>query len=235
MLLQFADVVEHPFQLALVVAQRVFGLFHRDVAAADQRFGVGLADPALDVDDVVHGGVRHRRVVALVVSTPAVAQHVDDDVLLELLAEVHGQLRHPHTGFRVVAVDVKDRRPDHLRDVGAVLAGSRVLRRGGEADLVVDDDVDGPADAVAGQVRQVQRLGDHALAGEGGVAVQHHRHDGVAVARRRPCRAGPAWPGPDPPAPGRRPPGATGWRSATPECRCRRTSAGRCRWRRGGI
>ena len=36
-------------------------------------------------------GLRHRRVVALVVPAPAVAQHVDDDVLLELLPEVHGQ------------------------------------------------------------------------------------------------------------------------------------------------
>ena len=126
-LLQLPPLVEHPLQLALVVAQRVLGLFHRDVAAADQRLGVGLADAALDVDDVVHRRLRHRRVVALVVPAPAVAQHVDDDVLLELLPEVHGQPGHPHARLRVVAVDVEDRRADHLRDVGAVLrwTGSR--------------------------------------------------------------------------------------------------------------
>ena len=44
-------------------------------------------------------------------------------------------------------------------------------RRGREADLVVDDDVHGAAGAVAAQLRQVQRLGDHALAGERRVAV----------------------------------------------------------------
>ena len=49
--------------------------------------------------------------------------------------------------------------------------------RSGETDLVVDDDVDRAAGAVAAQQRQVQRLGNHALTGERGVAVQHHRHD----------------------------------------------------------
>ena len=120
-LLEVADLVEDPLELALVVAQGVLGLFHRDVAAADQRFGVGLADAALGVDDVVHRGLRHRRVVALVVPAAAVAQHVDDDVLLELLPEVHRQPGHPHRGLGIVAVDVEDRRTDHLRDVGAVL------------------------------------------------------------------------------------------------------------------
>ena len=180
-LLEVADLVEHPLQLALVVAQRVLGLLHRDVATADQGFGVGLADAALGVDDVVHVRLRHRRVVALVVSAAAVAQHVDDDVLLERLAEVHREPGHPRGGLGIVAVDVEDRCANHFRDVGAVLAGPGVLRRRGEADLVVDDDVDGAAGAVAAQQRKVQRLGDHALACECGVAVQHQRHDGEAL------------------------------------------------------
>ena len=76
---------------------------------------------------------------------------------------------------------MEDRRADHLRDIGAVLAGPGVLRRGGEPDLIVDDDVDGAADAVTGQVRQIQRLGDHALARERGITVHHHRHDRVGL------------------------------------------------------
>ena len=94
-LLEVADLVEHPLELALVVAQGVLGLLHRDVATADEGFGVGLADAALGVDDVVHVGLRHRRVVALVVPAAAVAQHVDDDVLLERLSEVDRQPGHP--------------------------------------------------------------------------------------------------------------------------------------------
>ena len=55
-------------------------------------------------------------------------------------------------GFRVLAVDVEDRRLDHLGDVGAVLRRAGVARGGGEADLVVDDDVDRAAGRVAGEV-----------------------------------------------------------------------------------
>ena len=51
-------------------------------------------------------------------------------------------------------------------------------RGGGEADLVVDDDVHRAAGAVAAQLRHVQRLGDDALAREGRVAVERHRQDG---------------------------------------------------------
>jgi hypothetical protein len=41
--------------------------------------------------------------------------------------------------------------------------------------------VDRAADPVAGQLGQVQRLGDHTLTGEGGVTMQHHRHHGVTA------------------------------------------------------
>ena len=50
-----------------------------------------------------------------------------------------------------------------------------------EADLVVHDDVHGAADVVAGELGEVERLGDHALAGERGVAVDQHRQHAVVV------------------------------------------------------
>ncbi len=180
-LLEFANLVEHPLQLTLVVAQGVFGFLQRDVATADQGFGVALADAALGVDHVIHRRLRHRGVVALVVTATAVADHVDDDVLLELLPEVDSELGDPDTRLGVVAVHVEDRRADHLRDVGAVFRRTGVLRGSGETDLVVDHDVHGAAGAVPAQQRQVQRLGHDTLTGERGVAVQHQRQDGEAV------------------------------------------------------
>jgi hypothetical protein len=56
----------------------------------------------------------------------------------------------------------------------AVPTSAPSLGAGGEADLVVDDDVHRAAGAVALELREVQRLGDDALAGERGVAVQQH-------------------------------------------------------------
>jgi hypothetical protein len=136
---------------------------------------------ALAVDDVVHQRLGHRRVVALVVPAPAVADQVDDDVLLERLAVVDRQPGHPDDGLGVVAVHVEDRRVDHPGHVGRVEARPGSRRARGEADLVVDDHVHGAAGAVAAQLGQVQRLGDHALSGERGVAVQQDGHDGEAV------------------------------------------------------
>ena len=179
--LQLADLVEHVLELVGEVLERVLGLFDGDVAAPDERLGVDLPDAALGVDDVVHRGLGHRGVVALVVAAAPVAEHVDHDVVVPALPVLHGQLGHPDAGLGVVAVHVEHRRADHLRHVGAVLRRAGGLGGGGEPDLVVDDHVHGAAGAVAAQQREVQRLGHHALAGERGVAVQHQRHDGVAA------------------------------------------------------
>ena len=107
----------------------------------------------------------------------AVADEVDDDVLVERLAVLEGEPGHADAGLGVVAVDVEDRRLDHPRHVGGVERGARRAGRGGEADLVVDDHVDRAAGAVAAQLREVERLGHHALAGERGVAVHQQGQD----------------------------------------------------------
>ena len=60
---------------------------------------------------------------------------------------------------------------------------ARILGQRGEADLVVDHDVDRAAGAIAGQLRHVQRLRDDSLAGESGVAVDEQRHHFRALLR----------------------------------------------------
>ena len=62
--------------------------------------------------------------------------------------------------------------------------------RRGEADLVVDDDVERAAGRVAGELAEVERLLHDPFAGERGVAVDQQRH---AAARARDRRRGPAW------------------------------------------
>ena len=52
---------------------------------------------------------------------------------------------------------------------------------GGEADLVVGDDVDGAVGGVGRQVAQVERLVHHPLTAEGRVAVQQDGHGLLAV------------------------------------------------------
>ena len=135
--------------------------------------GRGTASPPkAAVDPRIQVRLGEARLVALVVAVAAVAIHVDDDVAPELLAELRRDGRHEADRLRVVAVDVENRHVDHLGHVRAIARAARIRRQRGEADLVVDDDMDRAARAVAGQLRHVERLG----------------HD--ALARRRPRRRG---------------------------------------------
>ena len=79
--------VEGGLQAAGKVSQGRFGLVQGDVAPADQRFGIELPDAAVVLYQLVEQRLGERRVVLLVVAVAPVADHVDDDVLVELLAE----------------------------------------------------------------------------------------------------------------------------------------------------
>ncbi len=61
------------------------------------------------------------------------------------------------------------------RDAGGEARGVLFGVAGGEAEKIVDDDVDGAADGVAGEVGVVHGLGEDALSGECGVAVDEER------------------------------------------------------------
>ena len=178
-----AGLVERDLELALEVGQRLLGFLDRDVAALDERLDVELAHAAPLGDRLVHQRLRVARVVALVVPVAPVAHHVDHDVLVELLAVLPRQPGDTHARLGVVAVDVEDRRLDRLGDVGAVERRTALLGRRREPDLVVDDQVDRAADAVAGDVAHRQALGDDALTGEGGVAVDQERQHRVRAGR----------------------------------------------------
>ena len=135
-------------------------------------------------DLLVHHRLGERRLVAFVVAMPAIAEHVDDDRLVEFLPEFDRDLGREHHGFRIVAVHMEDRRVDHLRHVGRIGRGARIARIGGEADLVVDDEVQRTAGAVALQVGQPEAFRHHALAGERGVAMHQQRQHRNALVRR---------------------------------------------------
>ena len=79
--------VEGRLQAPGEVSQRGFGFLQRDVAAADQRLGIELPYAAMVFYQLVQQRLGEGRVVLLVVAVAPVTDHVDDDVLVELLAE----------------------------------------------------------------------------------------------------------------------------------------------------
>ncbi len=88
-----------------------------------------------------------------------------------------------HHRFRIIAVDVEDRRFDHLRHVRAVGRRARIARVRGETDLIVDDEVDRAAGAVSGEARETEAFRHHALARERRVAMDEQRQHRCTLAR----------------------------------------------------
>ena len=91
-----------------------------DDAFADQLLGVDVERRRMRADRLVHQRLGERRLVAFVVAVAAIAEHVDDDRLLELLPELGRDLGGVDHRLRIVAVGVEDRRLDHLGDVGRI-------------------------------------------------------------------------------------------------------------------
>ncbi len=88
-----ARLLERPLERRAALLRDRVGLLARDLARRDQARDVDLAHRRLLVDERVHQRLREARLVALVVAVLAVAVHVDDDVLLEALAELHREAR----------------------------------------------------------------------------------------------------------------------------------------------
>ena len=127
-------------------------LFLGDVAAADQGLDIKRANASLGLDEVVHERLGHRGVVALVVPAAAIADEVDDDIPVELLAVGEGELRHADDRLRVIAVHMEDRRLDHLGDIRGVDRCATFAGGRREADLVVDVDMNGAAGAIGAEL-----------------------------------------------------------------------------------
>ena len=129
----------------------------------------------------------------------------------ELLAIGERQADRGDRSLGIVGVDVDDRHVEALREVARVARRPALGGVGREADLVVRDEVQRSAGRVAVEAVQVERLGDDALPGERGVAVDEDR-----AARRsgRGCRRPPSGPSARPARaprrPDRRPRGGSG-------------------------
>src|SRR5262249_22928011 len=156
------------------------GFFGGERAFADQALLVERPDGGMLFDLAVHDRLRVAGIVAFVVAVAAVADHIDDDVLLELLAVIERDLHDADCGFGIVAIHVEDGRLHAARNVGGVRRGARLIGQRGEADLVVDDEVNGAAGGVAIELRKIQGLRHNALTGEGRVAVDEYGNDTLA-------------------------------------------------------
>ncbi len=157
------------------------GLFPGHLAHFQQAPEVVLANTAAFADDVVHQRLGEGRFVTFVVAEPAIAEHVNHNVAVELAPEVHCQLNHLGNSFRVFPVDVEYRALQHLGDVTCVGGAAPLGGSCGEADLVVDHNVQTAAHRVTLELTHVERFLVHTLADEGRITVNQDRHRRHAV------------------------------------------------------
>src|SRR5262245_20537847 len=95
--------------------------------------------------------------VALVVPPAPVADEVNEEVAMEALPVQARQAHSGGAGGGIVRVDVQDGNLEAFGEVASVERRARLVRLGGEADLVVGDEVNRAASLVAGQPREVER------------------------------------------------------------------------------
>ena len=114
-------------------------------------------------------------IVDFAVAVAAVADEIDDDVGAEFVAVFGGDAGDADDGIDVFAIDVEDGNRLAASDAGGEARGVLFGVAGGEAEEVVDDDVNRAADGVSGEVGVVHGLGENALSGECGVAVDEKR------------------------------------------------------------
>lgn len=105
--------------LLVLVAHRLHFLGGDD-AFGDELVGVDVQHRLRLLDAFVHERLGEHRLVDLVVSVAAVADDVDDDVLVEGRAPFSGDAAHVHDRLGIVGVDVEDRSVDDARHIRAV-------------------------------------------------------------------------------------------------------------------
>jgi hypothetical protein len=121
-------------------------------------------------------------VVDFAVTVAAVADEVDDYVGAEAVAVFGGEAGDTDYSVHIFAVDMEDGDGLAARDAGGEASGVLFEIAGGESEQVVDDHVNGAADGVTGKIGIVHGLGEDALSGEGGVAVDEEREIFLASA-----------------------------------------------------
>src|ERR1700722_5162994 len=118
----------------------------RDAAEFQEMVEIAFTDRFAFLDQPVKFRLRERGFITLVMAEPPVTVHVDESVALEFLAEIHRQPDTVRDGFGVFAIDVENGRAEHFGDARGIDRRTRLDRRGGETNLVVDQHVNRPAD-----------------------------------------------------------------------------------------
>ena len=148
------------------------GLFRN--ALVNQLLTVDVSDRVHVLDDSVHQGLRVRWLIKLVVAHLAVANKVNDNITAELLAVLRSNAECVGDIVHRVRVNVENRSADGRGDFGAVSARTRAVRGRCEADLIVDDNMDGASDFIILKPLHLQALVHDTLSSDRSITVNYN-------------------------------------------------------------
>ena len=114
-------------------------------------------------DGFIEQGLGKSGLITLVVTILSVAQQVYEHILLEFLAVLHSELQAVHHGFHIIRIYMKHWRKRNLGHVCTVGAGAGVEVIGGEAHLIIHNNMYSTSCPVTLELGHLNDLVDHAL------------------------------------------------------------------------
>ena len=128
-------------------------------------------------DALVEARLGDGGVVDLAVAVASVADQVDDYIGVKFGAVFGGEAADADNGVGILGIDVENRHALAARNARGVARGVLLRRARGEANQIVDNDVEGATHGIGSKVAEIEGFRPDTLAGKGGIAVHDDRPD----------------------------------------------------------
>ena len=138
----FPNLLKGFFQLTVDIFFNFTQLFFSDQTFFRQFLRVDTIQRRSFPDPFVHKWLCEIRLITLIVTVPAVTDHIDYNVFAKGLPVLGCYPGDVNRGFRVFSVYMKDGNHQHFRHIGGVTCRSCIFRKCCVADLIVNHKMD---------------------------------------------------------------------------------------------
>ena len=107
-------------------------------------------------------------------SVTAITDQIDHNITSEFLTIFNRHAGNAGHGFQIITIHMEDRAAEHLGKVAGVRARTGTIRCRCKTDLVVNDDMNSPANAVTFQFGKHQSFHDQPLPRKGRITMNEH-------------------------------------------------------------
>ena len=107
-------------ELGPIVTHHLFDLIGRQHSSIHQAIAINLPGRGMLLDLLIHQRLGCRGLIRLVMTITTIADQINHHVTMEGVAKLQRQLGHQDHCIRIIAVDVKDGRLNHLGNIGTV-------------------------------------------------------------------------------------------------------------------